>query len=129
MGSRQDIPQAGADRRHFHRIASDKPALVRSWDGEHEGSVRDISLRGMLIDIGDSWQPVGGERVYVHVRCDDEPWFIEMYGEVAHVVHSRIGVRCIGIDLESATKLRRLIELNLADQEMLERDIEQMIAL
>jgi hypothetical protein len=128
MGRDHDRAAAPAERRQFHRIAGDKPVVVHAGEGAHGGTLRDISLRGLLFDADDAWQPSVGERVHVHVRLDDEMWFIDMVGEVAHVDGSRIGLRGIGIDLESATRLRRMVELNLADQALLERDIEQLLS-
>jgi len=34
----------------------------------------------------------------------------------------------VGIDLESASMLRRMVELNLGDGELLERDLSQLLA-
>lgn len=127
MGSKQVTDRAGHERRHFHRVATDKPVVVHCGGEEHCGTVRDISLHGLLFDACDDWQPVSGQRVNVHVRLDDEMWFIDMYGEIAHVAGSLIGLHCIGIDLESASRLRRMIELNLADQALLERDLAELI--
>lgn len=37
------------------------------------------------------------------------------------------GFQCVSIDLESATELRRLLELNLGDPALLERDIQALL--
>lgn len=52
-----------------------------------------------------------------------------MTGKVAHVAGGRLGVRCTEIDLESITNLRRLVELNVGDEEILNREISAMIGL
>jgi len=117
-----------ADRRHFQRIASDKRVLLRSWDAEHDGNLLDISLRGLLIEVRGHWQPFQGERVHVHVQLDGELSCIDMHAVVARCDHGRIGLRCVEMDVESAARLRRLVELNLADPALLERDIEQLLA-
>jgi hypothetical protein len=128
MRSSPETEKPADERRHFHRIATDKPVVVRCDGMEHSGTVRDISLHGLLFDACDDWQPEYGQRVHVHVRLDDHMWFIDMYGEIAHVAGSRIGLRCSGIDLQSASRLRRMIELNLADQELLERELAELVA-
>ena len=51
---------------------------------------------------------------------------IDIEGEVAHVEGSRIGLQCLVLDLESASTLRRLVELNLADPELLERNLAEL---
>jgi hypothetical protein len=58
---------------------------------------------------------------------DGEQHLIEMSGEVMHVAGRRIGVRCSGLDLDSARRLRRMVELNLDDHRLLERDLAELI--
>jgi hypothetical protein len=122
------MSQEANDRRRFQRIATDKPVLVRSGDAQHAGSVLDISLRGLLFELHGDWRPGCGTLVQASVRLDEQTPAIRMDGNVAHVQDGRIGIRCTGIDLESASMLRRMLELNLDDSAMLERDLAQLIA-
>ena len=48
---------------------------------------------------------------------------IRMTVTVMHVHADRIGLHCEHIDIDSVTHLRRLIELNLGDPELLEREL------
>lgn len=50
-----------------------------------------------------------------------------MAGELAHVEGERSGVLCRSIDLESITHLRRLIEMNLGDAALVERELAALI--
>jgi hypothetical protein len=50
-----------------------------------------------------------------------------MAGEIAHVNGTQLGIRCIEIDLESITNLRRLVELNMGDEETLNRELGAMM--
>ena len=51
---------------------------------------------------------------------------IAMSTEVAHVHGLHTGLLCRGIDLDSVTHLRRLIELQLGDPALLERDLGEL---
>ena len=51
------MPQTPDERRRFHRIATDKPVRVQSGGTEHLGTVLDLSLRGLLFEVGDGWAP------------------------------------------------------------------------
>jgi hypothetical protein len=45
------------------------------------------------------------------------------------VVHSQqdsLGLRCEKIDIESASHLRRLLELNMGDAELLSRELDEL---
>ena len=53
-------------------------------------------------------------------------------GAVPTRFHIEPGFRCLGIDADSATKLRRLVELNLEDSHLLdshllERDLHELV--
>ena len=117
------------ERRHFDRVATDKPLGLRLGDRQLQGKVLDISLRGLLFQADGDWYPALGAPVRASVQLDDDPAsVIQMDGEIAHVEGDRIGLRCISIDLESAGRLRRLVELNLADHRLLERNLVELVA-
>jgi hypothetical protein len=50
-----------------------------------------------------------------------------MAGEVVHREWTLVGVRCVEIDLESISHLRRLVELNLGDAELLHRELSALV--
>ena len=122
------MPESQHERRRFHRIATDKPVDVMIGDKHYPGTVLDISLRGLLfLNAGDT-QPEHGAEAKAHIKLDDELCCIDLAGEVAHIEGERIGLHCTSMDLESAAKLRRMVELNLADNELLERELAQLIS-
>jgi len=127
MDTKHSTASDAADRRRFQRIAGDKPMLLRAWDCEHEGTVLDISLRGLLASVRDNWLPFVGQRVHVHVPLDGERSFIDMYAEVTRFDDDCVGLRCVEMDVESARHLRRMVELNLGDPALLERELEQLL--
>ena len=122
------MPEQSAERRRFNRIATDKRIVLRSTGAEHTGTVRDVSLRGLLFDADDNWQPEIGTTNVASLQLDDEQCSIDMVGEAVHIEGNRIGMRCTSLDVESASRLRRLVELNLGDPGLLERELVQMIA-
>ena len=50
-----------------------------------------------------------------------------MEARVVHVEGRYAGLRCLAIDLDSVTHLRRLVELNLGDPALLERELSALI--
>ena len=122
------MPELTDERRRFHRIATDKPVSVQVGDAFHTGTVLDISLQGLLLESAENWNPAIGTRVRAGIHLDADMPGIHMDGEIAHIDGRRVGLRCVGIDLQSASMLRRMVELNLGDGELLERDLSQLIA-
>ena len=122
------MPDTHDDRRRFHRVATDKPVELTIGDRSYSGTVLDISLRGLLFLSTADAQPQHGDQAKAHIKLDDELCCIDLVGEVAHVQGRRIGMHCTSMDLDSAAKLRRMVELNLADNALLERELTQLIA-
>ena len=105
----------------------DKPIVVRCTDGDHHGTTLDLSLRGLLLESTDGWRPVAGHPVRVCIRLDNDACCIEMDGLVAHVDANQIGIRVNGIDIDSAGRLRRMVELYLDDHGLLERELAELV--
>lgn len=88
----------------------------------------DISLRGLLLDCDVGAElPASGAPAGARVQLDDADFDIALEGTVIHVEGTHVGVECTRMDLESAARLRRLVELNLADVELLERELAELI--
>ncbi|MEI8326172.1 MAG: PilZ domain-containing protein, partial [Betaproteobacteria bacterium] len=54
---------------------------------------------------------------------------IIMKGVVAHLDGPRIGLECQHIDVDSLTNLRRLVELNLGDASLVDRELAHLFKL
>lgn len=85
----------------------------------------DISLRGALIEATTDLEMVPGDTAELCLRLDEDIQ-ISMLCTLAHEEGLHYGFRVDDMDLESLTHLRRLVELNLADEALLERDLEAM---
>ena len=57
--------------------------------------------------------------------ADLDNWLLDV--QLAHDDHGQLGFACRHISLESIERLRRLIELNLADEAELERELGALI--
>lgn len=83
----------------------------------------DISLKGALLEKPDELVAESGEPVLLRIHLDDSDVSIVMNTEVAHIDESRLGLHCLAIDMDSMIHLRRLMELNFGDPELLEREL------
>lgn len=117
------------DKRHFSRITLDGRAVLVDEQGHRwESSLADISLRGALIALPDGWSGKRDDPIQLELLPDDSDSLIIMRGCVAHVSGSQLGVHCESIDLDSVSHLRRLIELNLGDESLLQRELAELVA-
>ncbi|MFV8833512.1 PilZ domain-containing protein [Aquisalimonas sp.] len=113
------------ERRQFSRIQFDSPARLQT--GVHALDVRivDISLKGVLVLLPDAGTVSDAERCLLSIPLTDEV-HIEMTLETAHRREQHVGFHCTHIDIESMGHLRRLVELNLGDADMLRRELADM---
>ena len=104
-----------ANRRRFKRIAFD--ARTELSQGEYIWPVKliDLSLKGLLIERPEPWLGDSGKDFFVDIHLSDDV-DIEMDVHLAHEENGQLGFVCRHISLESIQRLRRLIELNLADR-------------
>ena len=86
----------------------------------------DVSLKGVLVARPDGWDILPGEGVTVELEVEDHNVIIAMRTVVAHVEIDRVGLRCEHIDIDSITHLRRLVELNLNDEDQLQRELQAL---
>lgn len=113
------------DQRHFQRIFYAAEALLSDGNSSIPCKVVDISLKGCLLDFGRPW-PGNHESSYELDLSLSDDVAINMVVKFAHGAGSQVGFKCDHIDIDSITSLRRLVELNLGDSEMLERDLQAL---
>lgn len=122
--------QTPQERRHFSRIRFDAPVQLIGANRRWETSLIDISLKGALIGRPADWDGRPGDRVTLELPLDETGTeLIRMEANVARAEPERVGLVCAFIDVDSIAHLRRLLELNLADPKLLERELAAMMAL
>ncbi|MFY3385181.1 PilZ domain-containing protein [Paracidovorax sp. MALMAid1276] len=114
------------ERRHFVRVGFDAPALLTTATDAFSVHVLDLSLKGALIVAPAQAELATGMLCQITIPLAETGNHIAMSAEVAHVEGLHTGLLCRGIDLDSVTHLRRLIELQLGDPALLERDLGEL---
>ncbi|MEK7704168.1 MAG: PilZ domain-containing protein [Myxococcota bacterium] len=111
------------NRRRFHRVLFDHTAELACEAERVRVHLLDVSLKGALVDM-----PQGAPQLPEGHGCELVIWLsaevhIAMQCVVAWHREASVGLVCRRIDLESMQHLRRLMELNLGDDELLEREL------
>lgn len=121
------MPKKASEKRKFHRISFDAPCELHALESVWTTEVLDISLKGILVRRPEGWDVPLNQPCEVIIHLDDQQAGIVMAVELMHVESYRLGFRCQYIDLDSASHLKRLVELNLGDETVLERELARMI--
>jgi hypothetical protein len=115
-----------SDKRRFHRFNFNGTAALTSPNAHIVCSIVDLSLNGCLLELMQDWQYPSDQQYTLSFRLSPDV-VIAMDCTVAHVDGHRVGLRCVHIDLESISNLRRMAELNLGNPALLERDLQALI--
>lgn len=112
-------------KRKFSRLTFNNASTLFIGDEKVPVAVAliDISFKGALVEPPSGQEMVPGTPILLRVQLDHSEIHIDMKTEVAHVEAGRAGLRCTSIDLDSMTHLRRMMELNLGDPGLLEREV------
>jgi len=119
-------PAIESERRHFTRVLFSAPAELVTTQQHVVARVLDLSLKGALLELPADSHATAGMPCLLRLPLNESGVHIAMAGEIAHVKDHRAGVLCRSIDLESITHLRRLVEMNMGDASLLERDFASL---
>lgn len=112
------------DRRQYHRVGFHANALLSCSKTNTFVEILDISLAGALLKL-DSL-PKEMEDVILEVKLSDEANF-EMRGSLVAYDDNHVALHRDLSHLENDYHLRRLLELNLGDPKLMERDVKTLL--
>jgi len=111
------------DKRHFTRIKFDVEASLSCLPFNWDTPLIDISLHGALVSKPSDCNIQKDDLVTLKLPLSDSSVQIVMTGKAAHIGIDHIGIVCDYMDIESATHLRRMVELNTGSSSLLEREL------
>ena len=113
------------NRRQFTRILFSTKATLTVEEKIYPVSIHDISLNGALVTMPSpdiSLKRKLGELTFGF----DQDEQVTMYIAIVHIHDNDVGLQVNAIDIDSISILRRMIELNLGDQEQLHKELSQL---
>ena len=116
------------ERRHFSRILFNAECTLQQNSMEWPTEVLDISMKGLLVRKPDHFAADLNSRCEAIIKLAGSDSEIRMSLEYSHPQGNALGFLCKFIDLDSMTHLKRLVELNLGNEEMLKRELEALAA-
>ena len=114
------------ERRRFARVHFDAEADLRQGSTRWRVPVLDLSLHGLLLQRPDNWSGKVDETFQATIELGAD---IEVVMEVrlARDGDKHLAFKCEHLDVDSMSHLRRLLELNLGDASLLERELATLI--
>ena len=113
------------ERRRFQRITFDADCEIRTDDCSWPVQLIDISLKGALTSIILTPLLKIGDTAELVIRLSNDT-VIVMPVILRHHLGEYLGFEAQTIDIDSISHLRRLVELNLGNEGLLERELEHL---
>ena len=113
------------ERRVFSRINFDGRTYIEQNGQQWAVKLLDISLKGLLTKEPENWTADTHQPMNAIIELNDEAT-ITMHIHWRHSNAQQLGFECLDIDIDSITHLRRLVELNLGDEALLERELASL---
>jgi len=116
-----------SDRRRHVRLKHGQPCVVVSEGRRIPAELIDVSLKGALLTAPAGLNAVHGAAVTLEIPLGETAAeTIVMEAEIVAGRPGRLALLCRGIDVDSITHLRRLMELNLGDAALIERELGEL---
>lgn len=119
-------PVSDNNKRRFSRISFDADVQLHLGQDVHPAHLLDIALKGALVELRQPVTAVRGKACKLTLNLGNAGEAIVMEGVVVHRAGRHIGIECRHIDVDSLTSLRRLVELNLGDVKLLDRELSYL---
>lgn len=112
------------ERRRFTRIDFDACTELQQGDHLYIVTLVDISFNGILVKSDTPLKLTLGDEVLATIRLQGDDIAIRTPVTLTHQNEQEYGFLIENLDLDSLTLLRRLVELNLGDPTLLERELD-----
>lgn len=116
------MSNAANERRRFHRFAFDAPTEITQNARRWEVELHDVSLKGLLVKRPPDWNGDPNQPFEALLELGGGAQ-VKMEVVLTRTQDDLLGFVCRHIDLDSISHLRRLVELNLGDESLLEREL------
>ncbi|CAH7209071.1 Cyclic diguanosine monophosphate-binding protein [Vibrio chagasii] len=114
------------ERRQFSRVIYQVPAEISQGQVNVSGSVQDLSLHGLLIQCEELQQLNQENPVHVSFKLTNSDINIQLEATIVSTINTSMRLRIEHLDIDSIIHLKRLVELNVGDDELLYREIEHL---
>ena len=111
------------DQRNFSRIKFQAHTKIEIKGHPYGGELLDISLKGALISSSSEPPITLNKDALIKVFLPSSSISLNFSARLVHLDDNRFGFKFTSYDAESMTHLRRLLELNLDDQDQVIKEL------
>jgi hypothetical protein len=119
---------AADGQRIFSRVPFSAPVTLHLAQQTLDVTLLDIALKGALVGTASPMALTLQQPCRLLLPLSDDGEGIEMSGRIVHLEGNHVGMKCEDIDLPSLTQLRRLLELNTGDADLMDRELSLLFS-
>lgn len=110
------------ERRKFSRILFAASASLHQENEHWQTTILDLSLNGALVEEPRDFIN-SGKPIRLSFTLPESDIELQMETELIHQRNGQLGLKCNFIDVDSISHLKRMVELNLGDSTLLNREL------
>ncbi|WP_394230443.1 PilZ domain-containing protein [Shewanella colwelliana] len=114
------------ERRQFSRILFDANATLTQQGNVCPTIIHDLSLNGVLLEQPQGFS-VTDDPIALSFTLGDSEIVVSMETKLVYQKEGQLGLECLHIDVDSISHLRRMLELNLGDASLLDRELRLFV--
>ncbi|MDX1281939.1 PilZ domain-containing protein [Shewanella colwelliana] len=114
------------ERRQFSRILFDANATLTQQGNVWPTIIHDLSLNGVLLEQPQGFS-VTDDPIALSFTLGDSEIVVSMETKLVYQKEGQLGLECLHIDVDSISHLRRMLELNLGDASLLDRELRLFV--
>ncbi len=111
------------NRRNFSRIKFDSSVSIILEEKRIKAQLIDISLKGALVNAVGDISIAEKEKCVFEFHLNESDIILNISSLLVYLKDDHLGLRFENIDLESMVHLRRLVELNIGDPDIIQQEL------
>ncbi|NVK29730.1 MAG: PilZ domain-containing protein [Gammaproteobacteria bacterium] len=115
------------DKRRFSRVEFDADATLYLDGKSIDAHIVDLSIHGAKINLIEHTMMLGVKQCDLEIMLGSGVTSINLVCRPVYQKDLTIGLEVVEMDIDSATHLRRLLEVNLGDPKLIERDLTALL--
>jgi hypothetical protein len=115
------------EKRNFSRVSFTADASIEYGGILYAGRIVDIALKGALLEFDKPIPISKGDKVELSIHLHGTDLVLSFGTTVAHIEGNSGGFSFSTADVESLTHLRRLLELNIGDPDLVSQELSNWL--
>ncbi len=111
------------EQRQFSRVDFNTKTYIVYQDKRINAKLLDISLKGALFEVGQVVLINKGQECTLEIQLGEGEIVLNIRAELVHIKKNHFGFKFQSIDLDSLAHLRRLMEVNLGNTELIGQEL------